>query len=528
MMSSNGYAVSFPEEHPILKKLSGIKKSKKATWFYGCSFSGKTSFVRLVFDPDYIFEYPGGHGEIKYEFSSFFKEKEPQLMRFLHEYISWLTKNVSWKIPGDNSLKLVHSGNYDELVTHLIRCHDGFSGDITWLIQVNMLNPNDSVFIDSLSSIHSKIASDNKRFIPNLIFESWFSNGSSQREWIDRTSPPLQKPFGEDRYHRRNTNYESIKQVARTFSTSLPDKEYEQALKIYISTKWRDLHESAIQILCDVIKEWSGYHLGSIQFVLRAMEENDHRICSAIQVDDIEKIIKNHTEFHDAEFKILIEDIGNSLGITTWEQHVEHQKREDLWDVGINIAQDKKDVQLIKLIELYKESYQSQNKKENGEKTMNEITLLAMSAVQFAKWLWPVAQPGLSKVSEAVGIALAKSLTDLFGEQGAKLKKFPDEQEGQLVEKTAEILSSEIYPDKDLLRNIQQALNQLLSNSDNYVLQDGLYELYKKYVALNSLGLVVAKHALNPQAGMAQEIVQYATVERRLPELIQDMQNSML
>ncbi len=169
------------------------------------------------------------------------------------------------------------------------------------------------------------------------------------------------------------------------------------------------------------------------------------------------------------------------------------------------------------------------------EMVANNTYLAVTSAMEMAKWVWPVAQPAIAeisgKVGNAVGDVFAQKLKYLFGNRADRLNNLPEDQEEQVVKDATNILSSfNTYSDKDLLEDVQRALISLLSDGNNYILQDGLWEIYKEYVTgAAALNIVIAKHSLllNPQAGMAQEIVHYATVRHRLPELIQNMRRSI-
>jgi len=163
---------------------------------------------------------------------------------------------------------------------------------------------------------------------------------------------------------------------------------------------------------------------------------------------------------------------------------------------------------------------------------MNEITyLVVISAAQFAKWLWPTVQPGIASVSEKLGEEVARVLIPkikgLFGERATALDKLPVEQLDDVVQEAVTILPTLNYTDENLLREIQLALNKLLQSSNNYTLND-IHMLYTKFVNPNTpLAELIMRFPFSPQTGIAQEIVQNATVRRRLPELIQDMRASI-
>lgn len=164
---------------------------------------------------------------------------------------------------------------------------------------------------------------------------------------------------------------------------------------------------------------------------------------------------------------------------------------------------------------------------------MTETAYLAvMSAIEMAKWLWPVAQPGISRVSEkvgnAVGDVLSQKLKDLFGSHVDELDALPENQEEQIVEKAASTLASfQTYSDKKLLDDIQSTLRILLQSPDNYTITD-IHQYYIEYVDKHVLlPQLFAMYPMNTQVTAAQQIIQAATVKRRLPELIQDMRHSI-
>ncbi|MCL4266923.1 MAG: hypothetical protein KJ069_27335 [Anaerolineae bacterium] len=164
---------------------------------------------------------------------------------------------------------------------------------------------------------------------------------------------------------------------------------------------------------------------------------------------------------------------------------------------------------------------------------MNEITYLAVtSALQLAKWLWPTLQPGVTnvseKVGEAVGEVLKQKLNALFGDRATKLDGTSTEQLDNVVNEAVKILSTLTYTDERLLQDIQLALNKLLKNKNNYKLADVHEVFYMKYVDANiPLAELIMRFPFSPQTGIAQEIIQTATVKRRLPELVEDMSNSI-
>ncbi|HRQ41835.1 MAG TPA: hypothetical protein PLD25_28260 [Chloroflexota bacterium] len=164
---------------------------------------------------------------------------------------------------------------------------------------------------------------------------------------------------------------------------------------------------------------------------------------------------------------------------------------------------------------------------------MSENTYLAVqSALHLAMWLWPALQPGVTnvtkKVGEAVGEALSQKLRKLFGERATKLDEIPKEQLDNVVNESITILTTLTYTDENLLRDIQLALNKLLQNENNFTLVD-VHKLYMEFVNPNTqLAELIIQSPLSPQIGIAQKIVQNATVKRRLPELIEDMRNSFI
>ncbi|MCL4266924.1 MAG: hypothetical protein KJ069_27340 [Anaerolineae bacterium] len=384
------YTVTFPEtQHPILRKLRMFQQSKEVTWLYGCYCSGKTSLIRQIFDSEFTFSYPTesvrrveGNDDYRNHENRFiyspFILKVPQLADFMDEYILWTSDNLRLAVLGTRAGNLFNSLTYDAFVTNLIVYHQAETqnllGSLTWLVQVNVFDGVDREFIDFLSHIHkSLVLKCGGNGVPNLIFESWFPDGFRENFPISQLEHvPLRKPNIADKQgvgparNRRN-----IKQVVRWKATAetTVNEVYEQSLREYLCATWSNLENNpnTLQIICKTVKEWAGLHFGSIVFVLGAFEEEENVIAPGVTTEQLETMLENYVEYHNWDFENLMGRTSLSLGIGglnnqgivqgAWDSSAIYRKKRDLWEVGINIAENEQDIRLIKLVEIYRRNH---------------------------------------------------------------------------------------------------------------------------------------------------------------------------
>ncbi|HRQ41834.1 MAG TPA: hypothetical protein PLD25_28255 [Chloroflexota bacterium] len=386
------YTVIFPEmQHPILVKLRRFQESKEVTWLYGCYCSGKTSLIRQIFGTDLTFNYPTESvrsmgGNINQQthnnrFSySLYIQGIPQLADFLDEYISWTDDRQQLNTSAVQGGDLCNSLNIDAFVTNLIAYHEtetgNMLGSITWLVQVNVFEGVDREFIDFLSRIHQVLVLRNGRTcVPNLIFESWFPDGFGQNfARFNLNRVPTRRPNMADRQGLGPVrNRHNIKQVVRlnatTETTTAVNEVYEQALNNYLSTTWGNLGNdpNTLRVTCEIVKEWAGLHFGSIKFILEAFEEEEIFASPNVTTKQLETMLENYIEDHNGDFENLMETTSLSLGIGgfnsqglvqgAWDKSAIYRKRRDLWQVGINIAENEQDIRLIKIVEIYRNNH---------------------------------------------------------------------------------------------------------------------------------------------------------------------------
>jgi len=382
------YTVTFPEtQHPILAKLRRFQQSKEVTWLYGCYCSGKTSLIRQIFNPELTFNYPtesvrrvgediGQQNSVNRFSYSPYIHKVPQLADFMDEYILWTSNTLRLAVLGARAGNLFNSLTIDAFVTNLAAYHQddiqNLLGSLTWLVQVNVFDGVDREFIDFLSHIHRLLVLRyGKNRAPNLIFESWFPDGFRQNLLLPESERvPIRRPNIADRQGvGPANNRQNIKQVIRWRPTSqiiTVNEVYEQALREYLCATWSDLENdpNTLQIIYKTVKEWAGFHFGSIEFVLKAFDEESNLMFPGVTTEALETMLENYVENHNWDFKNLMERTSLSLGIGglnnqgiaqgVWDRSAIYRKRRDLWELGINIAENEQEIRLTKLVEVYR------------------------------------------------------------------------------------------------------------------------------------------------------------------------------
>lgn len=364
------YTVLFPEtQYSVINKLQEIKKTKEAAWFSGCYHSGKTYLIRQIFNPDYIFEYPtqsfrdvlndtNHEDDYSWLLYSSYIQGIPQLPKFMNAYLSWTERELGLT----PSARLTSSKYEPQFVAQLVKHHGNLLRNITWLIQVNIFDPLDRNFVTWLSNIHTSIVQNcGQDKAPNLIFESWFTDGAGQIQPIISTiakdKPGYKTP---DRPPLRLVK-ERIPIRQKVFRSPIIDDVYDDALKTEFCSNWIHLQddEETLQIMCDFVKEWSGYHFGSIKFVLAALKENETWINTNVTFSRLDTLLFQHIQDYEDRFVILIDTLRISLNLHAWAPDDIYRNRIKLINAGIDLASLDEEPQLIKLVKYYRDNHEA-------------------------------------------------------------------------------------------------------------------------------------------------------------------------